>query len=74
MPEVRIESAGASDERTAAASPLEKLSLAVYAHNLPALSLYRALGFQEEGRRVGEYRFADGSLRDDVLMALPVRD
>lgn len=53
-------------------SPLEKLSLAVYAHNLPALALYRSLGFHEEGRRVGEYRFADGSMRDDVLMALPV--
>lgn len=57
----------------AEASPvLEKLSLAVFADNAPAIGLYRAMGFVEEGRRVGEYREADGRLRDDLLMARSV--
>lgn len=48
---------------------LRKLSLTVYAHNVRALALYRAMGFVEEGRRRAEYRFPDGSWRDDLLMA-----
>ncbi len=51
---------------------VSKLSLQVYAHNEPAVALYRKFGFVEEGRRVGEYRFADGSTRDDLLMAKAV--
>ena len=47
---------------------VEKLSLSVFADNAPALALYRSLGFLEEGRRPREYRLADGSYRDDVLM------
>lgn len=54
-------------------SALSKLALAVYAHNAPAIALYRAYGFTEEGRRIAEYRFPDGTLRDDVLMARPAR-
>lgn len=50
-------------------SSITKLALSVYAHNAPAIALYRSLGFVEEGRRVGEYRFSDGTLRDDLLMA-----
>lgn len=53
----------------ASRSPLQKLALSVYAHNAPAIALYRKLGFEEEGRRVAEYLFPDGSYRDDVLMA-----
>jgi len=49
---------------------IRKLSLAVFADNERALSLYERLGFRVEGRRIGEYREADGTLRDDVLMAL----
>lgn len=50
-------------------SPIvHKLSLNAFAHNTRALGLYRKFGFQEEGRRVREYQFADGSWRDDVLM------
>lgn len=54
-------------------SALDKLSLAVYADNAPAIALYRACGFVEEGRRRGEYRFPDGTLHDDLLMARPAR-
>ncbi len=53
-------------------SSLRKLALAVYAHNAPAIHLYRSFGFVEEGRRVGEYRFPDGTFHDDLLMALPL--
>lgn len=48
---------------------LSRLTLAVFADNARAISLYESVGFVEEGRRVGEYREPDGSLRDDVLMA-----
>jgi ribosomal protein S18 acetylase RimI-like enzyme len=48
---------------------IRKLSLTVLADNEPAIALYRACGFFEEGRRLREYREADGSWRDDILMA-----
>jgi RimJ/RimL family protein N-acetyltransferase len=51
---------------------VHKLSLNVVAHNARAVALYRKFGFEEEGRRLREYRFADGSWRDDILMARPV--
>ena len=51
---------------------LHKLSLAVFDDNERAIGLYRALGFHEEGRRPGEYREADGSVRGDVLMSMDV--
>jgi ribosomal protein S18 acetylase RimI-like enzyme len=49
---------------------MHKLSLSVFAHNEPALGLYRKLGFVEEGRRVKHYRRADGQLWDAVEMGL----
>ena len=49
---------------------LTKLSLAVYAHNERARRLYQEHGFVEEGYRRWEYRLADGTPLDDVLMAL----
>ncbi|MEM6929393.1 MAG: N-acetyltransferase [Myxococcota bacterium] len=51
---------------------LTKLALAVFADNDRAIGLYQSLGFVEEGRRRGEYREADGTRRDDLLMARAV--
>lgn len=52
---------------------LEKVSLNVFEDNERARALYVAYGFVEEGRRPGEFRDADGTLRGDVLMALRLR-
>ena len=60
---------GAAIDRARAGGVLRKLSLAVLADNAAAIALYAAHGFVEEGRRRGEYREPDGTLRDDVLMA-----
>ncbi len=49
-----------------------RLALAVFADNLRAVSLYRSLGFSEEGLRRGACRERDGVLRDEILMALDV--
>lgn len=60
--------------RWASQNPLlEKLSLAVFADNARAISLYRKHGFVEEGRRLGEYLLLDGTYLDDILMARWVR-
>ena len=47
---------------------VEKVALAVFADNEPALRLYRKLGFVEEGRRQCEVRLGPGRYVDDVLM------
>ena len=49
---------------------LHKLSLGVFAHNAPAIALYRKFGFVEEGRRLKHYRRASGELWDAVDMGL----
>src|SRR5262249_54287212 len=41
---------------------LHKLCLGVFAHNEPAIALYRKHGFVEEGRRVKQYRRSSGEL------------
>ena len=51
---------------------LDKVALAVFADNDRAVALYRSRGFTDEGRRVGEYKEADGRLRDDLLLARAV--
>ncbi len=51
---------------------LKKLSLNVFDDNPRAMSVYERLGFVVEGRRPGEYRERDGTLRGDVLMARAV--
>lgn len=47
---------------------IRKLELHVFPHNLPALELYRRLGYQEEGYRRHHYRRGD-ALADVILMA-----
>jgi ribosomal protein S18 acetylase RimI-like enzyme len=49
---------------------LHKLSLAVFPHNAAAIALYRKYGFVEEGRRVAQYRRANGELWDAIDMGL----
>jgi len=54
-------------------SPLEKIYLEVFDTNAAGLALYRNLGFVEEGRQVGQTRFADGRYADQILMGLWVK-
>jgi RimJ/RimL family protein N-acetyltransferase len=55
---------------------LHKLSLEVFAHNAPAIALYRKCGFVDEGRRVQQYRRRSGERWDTIVMGLllQVRD
>ncbi|MCW5729414.1 MAG: GNAT family N-acetyltransferase [Alphaproteobacteria bacterium] len=48
---------------------IERIELQVVAGNMPAIRLYRRLGFREEGRRVAARRL-DGRTEDMILMAL----
>jgi ribosomal protein S18 acetylase RimI-like enzyme len=48
---------------------LFKLVARVFADNEPAISLYRGLGFIEEGRQVRQYLLRDGTYRDGIWMA-----
>ncbi|BCB03663.1 GNAT family N-acetyltransferase [Bacillus sp. KH172YL63] len=47
---------------------LEKISLGVFSTNERAISLYKQLGFQEEGRKVKEFKFGENEYVDDILM------
>jgi ribosomal protein S18 acetylase RimI-like enzyme len=49
---------------------LHKVSLSVFPHNTAAIALYKKFGFVEEGRRVKQYRRANGELWDAVDMGL----
>lgn len=49
---------------------LHKLSLSVFAHNTAAIALYRKFGFVDEGRRVKQFRRANGELWDSLEMGL----
>jgi RimJ/RimL family protein N-acetyltransferase len=49
---------------------LHKLCLEVFAHNTAGIALYRKCGFAEEGRRVKQYRRANGELWDAIVMGL----
>jgi ribosomal-protein-alanine N-acetyltransferase len=46
-----------------------RLFLEVAEDNAAALALYRSLGFQQEGRRKGYYRRADGPAANALVMA-----
>lgn len=48
---------------------IEKLSLAVYATNVPAIGLYKKLGFIEEGRRHREIKLGPDQYADDLIMS-----
>jgi L-amino acid N-acyltransferase YncA len=52
----------------ARAEGLHKLCLEVFAHNAAAIALYRKCEFVEEGRRVRQYRRANGEIWDAILM------
>ena len=49
---------------------LHKLCLEVFAHNAAAIAVYRKSGFVVEGRRVKQYRRANGELWDSIIMGL----
>ncbi|WDF05625.1 GNAT family N-acetyltransferase [Shouchella hunanensis] len=48
---------------------IEKVSLEVFSNNERGLSLYKKLGFQEEGRLKRNARLDDGTYVDDIRMA-----
>lgn len=49
---------------------LHKLCLEVFPHNTAGIALYAKCGFVEEGRRVRQYRRANGELWDSIVMGL----
>jgi RimJ/RimL family protein N-acetyltransferase len=49
---------------------LHKLCLEVFPHNTAGITLYTKCGFVEEGRRVKQYRRANGELWDSIVMGL----
>jgi RimJ/RimL family protein N-acetyltransferase len=58
----------------AAADPqVEKVCLGVFDTNHGARALYRRLGFVEEGRTAGCFKYPDGRYADDIPMALFVK-
>lgn len=52
---------------------IDKVALYLRSHNKPAWHLYEKLGFQEEGRKVKEWR-VDGEYVDEILMYKWLRD
>ncbi|GAB0171564.1 GNAT family N-acetyltransferase [Lysinibacillus sp. CTST325] len=47
---------------------IEKISLGVFSTNERAISLYKKMGFVEEGRKINEIKLHDNEYIDDVLM------
>lgn len=58
-------------EAALAARPaaVHKIELEVFPDNLAAISLYRSMGFEQEGLRRDHYRRLDGSRRSALIMA-----
>jgi len=54
------------------ATLIEKINLRVISNNTRAIELYCGFGFQEEGRKAREFKYADGSYSDDVHMGLMI--
>ncbi|HRO43566.1 MAG TPA: GNAT family N-acetyltransferase [Flavipsychrobacter sp.] len=49
---------------------IEKLWLQILANNLPAINLYRKMGFEEEGRQKNFVRLDKETYYDNILMSL----
>ncbi len=47
---------------------IEKVSLGVFSTNHRAISLYKRMGFIEEGRKVKEFKINENKYVDDILM------
>jgi RimJ/RimL family protein N-acetyltransferase len=47
---------------------IEKVSLGVFSTNERAITLYKKMGFIEEGRKIKEFKMSDDEYIDDVLM------
>lgn len=47
---------------------IEKVSLAVFSTNHHAISLYKQMGFIEEGRKIKEFKMSNNEYVDDILM------
>ncbi|WP_062104383.1 GNAT family N-acetyltransferase [Bacillus niameyensis] len=47
---------------------IEKVCLGVFSNNARALSLYKSMGFKEEGRKIKEFKLGDEEYIDDILM------
>jgi len=52
---------------------LEKINLNVISTNERAIGLYRKFGFEEEGRKLREFKYSNGSYADAVLMGKIIR-
>lgn len=48
---------------------IEKVSLGVFSTNHRAISLYKNMGFVEEGRKIKEFKLNDNEYIDDILMS-----
>ncbi|WP_312098890.1 GNAT family N-acetyltransferase [Niallia sp.] len=47
---------------------IEKVSLGVFSTNHTAISLYKSMGFIEEGRKVKQFKIDENKYVDDILM------
>lgn len=47
---------------------IEKVSLGVFSNNHRAISLYKKMGFLEEGRKIKEFKLSEHEYIDDILM------
>lgn len=52
---------------------IEKLCLSVFSTNAAGIALYESLGFEREGQRRRQVRFAQGRYADEILMGLWLR-
>ncbi|MEC1399967.1 GNAT family N-acetyltransferase [Peribacillus simplex] len=47
---------------------IEKVSLGVFSTNQRAISLYKKMGFVEEGRKIKEFKMSESEYVDDIIM------